>query len=397
MKHSKHVLLGIGATVIAFVLFSFSTGDHETKKKKYHVIHQEDGVMHEYDTILPANSTYSVDDFLAAHGISSENVKIIRIPGEPARKMVFTDGESGEKHVFIHHTDEEMVDGGEHTIVKITREVNENGEEVITKSVNGSEVTLSESEKDEIRSKKGNDVRMRKEVRKGHPKGENREVELKVEVDEKGVINARKIVNGKEVELTEEELENIHLQHETMGKNQLVLIETGDPQSIEDIEVLVQEEGSEGEQRIIIREIITSEGTTKDGGDGQHMDFHFESAVDMSGGDEDFTVVIVTENVQEEDGIQTQTKTRTEQLNDPINIYPNPNTGTFTIAFQQAEKASTSLEITDVQGKVVFSEDLGTFSGNYKKELNLKRYGSGIYVVTVKQGNEVSSKKLIIE
>lgn len=127
------------------------------------------------------------------------------------------------------------------------------------------------------------------------------------------------------------------------------------------------------------------------------MDFHFESAVDVNGGDEDFTVVIVTENVQEEDGIQTQTRTRTEQLNDPINIYPNPNTGTFTIAFQQAEKAATSLEITDVQGKVVFSEDLGTFSGNYKKELNLKRYGSGTYVVTVKQGNEVSSKKLIIE
>src|SRR5690606_6327308 len=100
-----------------------------------------------------------------------------------------------------------------------------------------------------------------------------------------------------------------------------------------------------------------------------------------------------------DEAMTTRTSKKAERgvMNEPISVYPNPNKGTFTVAFNQAEKLQTSVEITDMNGKVVFKDKPGSFSGRYEKEVNLHKYGAGTYVVTVHQGDEVSVRKVIVE
>jgi hypothetical protein len=78
-------------------------------------------------------------------------------------------------------------------------------------------------------------------------------------------------------------------------------------------------------------------------------------------------------------------------------VFPNPNNGIFTIQFDQQEKRKTKIEIVDAQGKLVFEESLGKFSGQYKKEIDLKNRGTGIYIIKIQQGKKMVSNKVIVD
>jgi len=188
---------------------------------------------------------------------------------------------------------------------------------------------------------------------------------------------------------------------ENGGMHEVIIVDEldGDMDSIFqelDIEI-VEETVEDGQQRIIIREFHEeSEESIEDSGELK-KEIQFHTKVDVDGEEEDFTIVLITENFDENEVNQTTTNTQRMALNEPISVYPNPNNGTFTIAFSQEEKVKTSIEIVDVQGKVVFKEKLGSFSGAYKKELDLKKYGVGVYIVNVQQGDEVSARKVIVE
>jgi len=84
MITSKHLLIGAGLAVFATVLVSFSNGDDPGKKKKYHVIHQKDGNLQEFDTILTMNSDYGVEEFLAEKGI--ENCRCTNLKNSQFRR-----------------------------------------------------------------------------------------------------------------------------------------------------------------------------------------------------------------------------------------------------------------------------------------------------------------------
>lgn len=242
-------------------------------------------------------------------------------------------------------------------------------------------------------------------------------MELKVEVDEEGNMKVQKFVNGEEVEVTEEEMQHIQNGHENR-----IMIVHGDHEGdinidmdsiMEVIEMEVEmigEEGAEdGQQRIIVKEIhVDGEGSSSEKKEIR-KEIRMQSHVEVHGEGEDFTVVLVHENYDEamEEHMQVRTMVidedetplaeREMSLNEPISVYPNPNNGTFTIAFNQKNETKTSVQVVDAQGKVVYKEKLGNFSGAYKKELDLKKHGVGTYIVTVQQGGEMSSRKVIVE
>ena len=107
MFKAKQLIIGIGVIAAAGALFSFA-GEDGGKKKKYHVIHHKDGVMKEFDTILPMSSDYSVEDFLAEKGIESENVDIIKVPQHGAN-MMFMGKDGEQRHMIVHHLDEDVM------------------------------------------------------------------------------------------------------------------------------------------------------------------------------------------------------------------------------------------------------------------------------------------------
>ena len=63
-----------------------------------------------------------------------------------------------------------------------------------------------------------------------------------------------------------------------------------------------------------------------------------------------------------------------------LTLYPNPVMDELTVNFEAVSNSTISIEITDVTGKVVFTESLGTLTnGNHNKVIDMSGYASGMY------------------
>lgn len=83
-----------------------------------------------------------------------------------------------------------------------------------------------------------------------------------------------------------------------------------------------------------------------------------------------------------------------------VNVYPNPNRGTFTLNFSQQENtdANANLEIIDITGRVVYTESLELVEGKLNKEFNLEgQFSSGLYFVRLQMQNYEATTKLSVE
>lgn len=373
MKYSNNTLLaGLGVLTIAATLVSFST---DKGKKRYEIIHHSNGKTITYDTVVPMNSTYTVEAFLADKGIKSENVEIVKIPNRKAKMMFIEKNEKDGEH-SAHNVEFKEEN------VEINVDIDDDGNKTIVKKVNGEVVELTPEEMEEIENNMG-EIHVI-ELEGDHnfefigelPEGAEK-VEIRAEIDDNGNIVAHKFVNGEEVELTEEELKN--LKSNTPGNNQVIELKEG--------------EESGDEQKIIISKTISVEETN----DGKEKNRTENHDIQWSSNDknQEFTIVLVTEDLDESS--ITSRKTTIQKSNSDLSIYPNPNDGHFTLLLEQSEKAKTNITITDSQGKIVYEENLGKFSGKYAKQIDLKKFGAGTYIITVKQGNNKNVQKVIVQ
>jgi hypothetical protein len=79
-----------------------------------------------------------------------------------------------------------------------------------------------------------------------------------------------------------------------------------------------------------------------------------------------------------------------------VTIYPNPNKGTFSLNIYSFKQEEVNIAVTDLTGKVVYQELIYSNSGDNKKEINLTNLQNGLYLVSVRKGNEVVTKKLFV-
>jgi len=80
-----------------------------------------------------------------------------------------------------------------------------------------------------------------------------------------------------------------------------------------------------------------------------------------------------------------------------LGVFPNPNTGIFTIKFSAAEEENMVLKITDNLGQEIYSEKLGQLVGSYEKQLDLKEYPAGIYNLQFLSDKGSITRPIIIE
>jgi hypothetical protein len=84
-----------------------------------------------------------------------------------------------------------------------------------------------------------------------------------------------------------------------------------------------------------------------------------------------------------------------------LNIFPNPNDGEFTLAYNLTAESDVNISITDFTGREVFAtlNQLQT-AGNHQQQINFDDFNSlnsGIYLVKIQAGAESYIKKLVIE
>lgn len=500
----KVFTIGLGITALASALFSFTKDQDDEKKKKYHVIHQKDGEMKMYDTILPMSSNYSVENFLADKGIENENVEIIKIPSMD-NMMLLGEEMAGESRVMIKEFKHDIeIDGeeSESNEVKIMVEMDDDGNKVVKKWVDGEEVEMTDEELKKMEMHRGMHRHHghhgeRVIVVDGNQDGSDERVEIKVEIDDEGNKVIKKTVNGEEVEVTEAELEEMHdgmkgehmiikMDIDTHGDHKMTFdSEDGEEVRIEvemdddgnksikkwvngeEVEMTEEERNriendfnhdghggkmmrfqmgdsnmTEEEKEELIREMKEGMSELRIQMDSLHgeLDFNIETILEeididgaegnvfihrietdgdhecsnkcegkcdhhkmrkmhrMHGSDEDFTIVLVHENLSDQQ-VELQNEEQREMMSNEgdMIVFPNPNEGVFTIQFEQSDKVKTKIEIVDAQGKVVFSDKLGKFSGEYRKEINLKEHGAGMYIVTIQQGDQLNSHKVMVK
>lgn len=126
-------------------------------------------------------------------------------------------------------------------------------------------------------------------------------------------------------------------------------------------------------------------------GNGDEDVFLFSTPADANG-----KKIIVTTNVKTIECLNDNSKTKNNNQTTHFNFYPNPNNGTFTLEYENSTKEKAVINITDINGKILFNEEV---KGDKKinKRINLGDQAQGTYIVTVKEGKNTITKKIIIK
>lgn len=77
-----------------------------------------------------------------------------------------------------------------------------------------------------------------------------------------------------------------------------------------------------------------------------------------------------------------------------INVYPNPNNGTFMLLVNNMADQTITLTITNVLGKVIYSEKLSAVN---EKEISLSGEAKGVYMLQISNADNSYYKKIVIQ
>ena len=89
-------------------------------------------------------------------------------------------------------------------------------------------------------------------------------------------------------------------------------------------------------------------------------------------------------------------------LNDPqgvaapieMNVFPNPATSFAYIQLGASQQSQLQVRVISVDGKTVYDNSA---SGNSRLRLELGNWAEGTYIVSVSDGNQVASKKILVQ
>ncbi|HEX9979536.1 MAG TPA: zinc-dependent metalloprotease family protein [Flavobacterium sp.] len=76
-------------------------------------------------------------------------------------------------------------------------------------------------------------------------------------------------------------------------------------------------------------------------------------------------------------------------------IYPNPNNGNFNIQFNSSSDKDIKVNVHDIRGRAIFEKSY-TNNGLFNETLQMNNVQSGMYIVTVQDGDTKEVRKIII-
>ncbi|WP_396144370.1 reprolysin-like metallopeptidase [Flavobacterium sp.] len=79
-----------------------------------------------------------------------------------------------------------------------------------------------------------------------------------------------------------------------------------------------------------------------------------------------------------------------------FSIYPNPNRGNFNVKFDSTSNNEISIVVNDIRGRNIFEKQFSN-TGLIEQNIQLSNVSAGIYLVTVKDGDQKIVKRIVIE
>lgn len=80
-----------------------------------------------------------------------------------------------------------------------------------------------------------------------------------------------------------------------------------------------------------------------------------------------------------------------------VQIYPNPNTDHFTLEINSTTNTKLSINIYQIYGQLIYSNEITNIPGNYIQQIDLNKYAKGIYYVQIVTDSDVLTKKVIYQ
>ena len=77
-------------------------------------------------------------------------------------------------------------------------------------------------------------------------------------------------------------------------------------------------------------------------------------------------------------------------------IYPNPNNGNFNVQFDSNSGNEININVHDIRGRQIFTKSYQN-TGLFNQNLELNTVQSGVYMVTVQDGDKKETKKIVIQ
>ena len=82
---------------------------------------------------------------------------------------------------------------------------------------------------------------------------------------------------------------------------------------------------------------------------------------------------------------------------DNLDVYPNPSRDIFNVSFTSEDAQDLEVRVINVVGEVIYTENLMNFTGEYTKEIDLRRSTKGIYFLEITTEDGVINKKMILQ
>lgn len=80
-----------------------------------------------------------------------------------------------------------------------------------------------------------------------------------------------------------------------------------------------------------------------------------------------------------------------------VQIFPNPNIGTFTLKMKILKKQDVQLVIINAIGQEIYFDKTTQFIGTYQKQIDLSKYSKGIYLIQIITGEKIINNKIVKE
>jgi hypothetical protein len=93
--------------------------------------------------------------------------------------------------------------------------------------------------------------------------------------------------------------------------------------------------------------------------------------------------------------IVTDVENKTDVTDLQINILPNPFTDIFRAEFKGTKNSNLAIEIIDLFGKTLYTENLNLDNGYNTLRIQTKKWPSGAYILSAKQDSKIQRVQLI--
>ncbi|MCX7742964.1 MAG: T9SS type A sorting domain-containing protein [Flavobacteriales bacterium] len=80
-----------------------------------------------------------------------------------------------------------------------------------------------------------------------------------------------------------------------------------------------------------------------------------------------------------------------------LNVYPNPTEGEVFVQFVFDGTKNIQIRMVDLAGRLIYSRNMGTYSGMYSSILDLSGQPAGTYLMFIQAGEHTKVQRIVVK